>query len=57
MFLMRKYTILGILLGGADNMGHYETLEFLKVEFAGGANIKGKKRAFKVVSQISSLVS
>ena len=28
MFLMHKYTILGILLGGADNMGHYETLEF-----------------------------
>ena len=28
MFLMQsQYTILGILLGGADNMGHLETLE------------------------------
>ena len=29
MFLMQsQYTILGILLGGAHDMGHLETLEF-----------------------------
>ena len=55
MFLMQShYTILGILLGGADNM---RNIRAPKVKFAGGAKINGKNSAFKVMSQITSLVS